>query len=121
MAKKRKPEKSSKNKTGLPDKLKSGIENLSGISMDDVKVHYNSSEPAQLDAEAYAQGAQIHVAPGQEKHLPHEEWHIVQQSEGRVKPTQKMKKGMKVNDDKKLEEEADNMGANAMKKSGKKK
>ena len=29
------------NNTGLPDNLKSGIENLSGISMDDVKVHRN--------------------------------------------------------------------------------
>ena len=36
------------NNTGLPDKLKSGIENLSGYSMDDVKVHYNSPKPAQL-------------------------------------------------------------------------
>ncbi|MBW1298397.1 DUF4157 domain-containing protein, partial [Aquimarina litoralis] len=39
-----------KNNTGLPDTLKSGIENLSGYSMDDVKVYYNSSKPAQLQA-----------------------------------------------------------------------
>ena len=31
------------NRTGLPDNLKNGIENLSGMSMDHVKVHYNSS------------------------------------------------------------------------------
>ncbi|MEP1032663.1 DUF4157 domain-containing protein, partial [Ekhidna sp.] len=48
------------NHTGLPDNLKSGIENLSGHSMDDVKVHYNSSRPAQLHAHAFAQGNQIH-------------------------------------------------------------
>lgn len=30
------------NNTGLPDNLRSGIENPSGISMDRVKVHYNS-------------------------------------------------------------------------------
>ena len=72
------------NSTGLPDNLKSGIENLSGHSMDDVKVHYNSSQPAQLNAHAYAQGTNIHVAPGQEKHLPHEAWHVVQQAQGRV-------------------------------------
>ncbi|NBP70967.1 MAG: DUF4157 domain-containing protein, partial [Cytophagia bacterium] len=65
------------NKTGMPDNLKSGIENLSGIDLSDVKVHYNSSQPAQLNAHAYAQGNQIHVAPGQEKHLPHEAWHVV--------------------------------------------
>ncbi|MGV3613336.1 MAG: eCIS core domain-containing protein, partial [Fluviicola sp.] len=56
------------NKTGLPDNLKSGVENLSGHSLDDVKVHYNSSQPASLQAHAYAQGTDIHVAPGQEKH-----------------------------------------------------
>ncbi|MHB1099036.1 MAG: DUF4157 domain-containing protein, partial [Burkholderiales bacterium] len=37
------------NQTGLPDNLKSGIENLSGMSMDSVRVHYNSSQPAQLN------------------------------------------------------------------------
>ena len=73
------------NQTGLPDHLKTGIENLSGQSMDDVKVHYNSEKPAQLQAHAYAQGTDIHIGPGQEKHLPHEAWHVVQQKEGRVK------------------------------------
>lgn len=72
------------NNTGLPDNLKSGVENLSGFSMDDVKVHYNSSQPAQLNALAYAQGTNIHIAPGQERHLPHEAWHVAQQKQGRV-------------------------------------
>lgn len=35
------------NKTGLPNDLKIGIENLSGYSMGDVRVHYNSDKPAQ--------------------------------------------------------------------------
>jgi hypothetical protein len=61
------------------------------MSMDNVKVHYKSSKPAQLNAHAYAQGADIHLAPGQEKHLPHEAWHVVQQAQGRVKPTMQMK------------------------------
>src|SRR3954471_15784016 len=30
------------NTTGLPDQLKSGVETLSRLSMDDVRVHYNS-------------------------------------------------------------------------------
>ena len=75
------------NNTGLPDNLKQGIENLSGMSMDNVKVHYNLSKPAQLNALAYAQGTDIHLGAGQEKHLPHEAWHVVQQAQGRVKPT----------------------------------
>jgi len=79
-----------------------------------VNVHYNSARPAQLNALAYAQGTDIHVAPGQEKHLPHEAWHVVQQKQGRVRPTLQMKGNIPVNDDKSLEKEADTMGAQAM-------
>ncbi|WP_299259843.1 DUF4157 domain-containing protein [uncultured Aquimarina sp.] len=103
-----------KNSTGLPDNLKSGIENLSGYSMDDVKVHYNSSKPAQLQAHAYAQGTDIHLASGQEKHLPHEAWHVVQQKQGRVMPTMQFKGKVNVNDDAGLEREADVMGEKAI-------
>jgi hypothetical protein len=104
------------NKTGLPDNLKAGIESLSGLSLDHVKVHYNSAQPAQLNALAYAQGSDIHIAPGQEQHLPHEAWHIVQQAQGRVKPTMQMNDGVSVNDDAGLEREADVMGARAIQK-----
>ncbi len=101
------------NSTGLPDNLKSGIENLSDHSMDDVKVHYNSDKPSQLQAHAYAQGTDIHLATGQEKHLPHEAWHVVQQKQGRVKPTTQFKGVTPVNSDPHLEREADEMGAKA--------
>jgi Domain of unknown function (DUF4157) len=102
------------NSTGLPDDLRYGVEALSGISLDAVNVHYNSSRPALLNALAYTQGRDIHVAPGQERHLPHEAWHAVQQAQGRVRPTMQMKGGAPVNDDKGLEHEADVMGATAM-------
>jgi len=102
------------NNTGLPDQLKSGIESLSGLSMDHVRVHYNSSQPAQLNALAYAQGSDIHLAPGQERHLPHEAWHVVQQAQGRVRPTMQKKEGMPVNDDRCLEVEAEVMGTRAL-------
>ena len=101
------------NDTGMPNQLKSGIESLSGISMDGVKVHYNSDKPAQLNALAYAQGNDIHLGSGQEQHLPHEAWHVVQQAQGRVKPTVETASGTKVNDDASLENEADVMGAKA--------
>jgi len=106
------------NRTGLPENLKAGIESLAGISMDHVKVHYNSSRPAQLNALAYTQGSHIHVAPGQEQHLPHEAWHIVQQASGRVRPTMQLKDGVPVNDDEGLEREADVMGAKALTHAG---
>ncbi len=102
------------NNTGLPDNLKTGIENLSGYSMNDVKVHYNSDKPAQLQAHAYAQGSDIHLGPGQEKHLPHEAWHVVQQKQGRVNTTLQMKHKININDDVGLEREADIMGAKAL-------
>ncbi|MEP5340728.1 MAG: DUF4157 domain-containing protein [Algibacter sp.] len=102
------------NKTGLPDNLKTGIESLSGYSMGDVKVHYNSDKPAQLQAHAYAQSTDIHIASGQEKHLPHEAWHVVQQKQGMVKPTMQMKGKVNVNDDVGLEKEADVMGTKSL-------
>jgi hypothetical protein len=98
------------NDSDLPGGLKSRVESLSGMSLDDVKVHYNSSRPAQLDALAYAQGRDIHIAPGQERHLPHEAWHVIQQAQGRVKPTTQLKGAVPVNDDAGLEREADEMG-----------
>jgi hypothetical protein len=103
---------SPKNATSLPGSLQAGIKRLSGLSLNDVQVHYNSFQPARVNALAYTQGKAIHVGPGQERYLAHEAWHVVQQMQGRVKPTLQAK-GMKVNDDEKLEHEADVMGAKA--------
>jgi hypothetical protein len=100
--------------TGLPPRVKAGVERLSGIAMDDVRVHRNSSEPAKLAALAYTVGSDIHLGPGQEQHLAHEAWHVVQQKQGRVKPTVQMMGGVPVNDDAGLEREADRMGAEAL-------
>ena len=101
------------NRTGLPDNLKQGIEQLSGMSMDEVKVHYNSDKPKEVGALAYTEGTDIHVGAGQEKHLSHEAWHVVQQMQGRVIPTKQMKK-IAINDDPKLEAEANEMGKKAL-------
>ncbi|WP_457355387.1 eCIS core domain-containing protein [Roseateles sp. P5_D6] len=107
------PAQRQENRTGMPDGLKAGIESLSGMDMSDVRVHHNSSQPAQLSALAYAQGNDIHLGPGQEQHLPHEAWHVVQQRQGRVQATMQMA-GVRVNDDVGLEREADLMGGRAM-------
>lgn len=103
---------SSKNETGMPDSLKSGLENLSGKDLSGVRVHHNSSKPDAIQAHAYTQGKEIHLAPGQEKHLPHEGWHVVQQMQGRVQPTIQQKSAL-INDDSSLEHEADVMGQRA--------
>jgi hypothetical protein len=101
------------NTTGLPDGLKAGVEHLSGLALDDVRVHYNSDAPARVGALAYTQGTDIHVAPRQERHLAHEVWHVVQQKRGRVRPTLRQE-GLEVNEDSNLETEADVMGARAL-------
>ncbi|NEQ82818.1 MAG: DUF4157 domain-containing protein [Moorea sp. SIO2I5] len=107
-------EKKAENKTGLPDRLKEGIERMSGYDLSGVRVNYNSPKPAQLNAHAYTQGQKIEVAPGQERHLPHEAWHVVQQMQGRVRPT-KQRLGEKLNDEVGLEREADVMGEKILK------
>lgn len=107
------PRQSKENTTGLPDTLKTGVELLSGLSMDDVHVHYNSSEPSKFQALAYTQGTEIHVGPGQEQHLAHEAWHVAQQKQGRVKPMLQAK-GVAINDDQSLEQEASVMGTEAV-------
>jgi hypothetical protein len=99
-----------KSQAGLPVALKAGVEALSGLAMDDVRVHRDSTEPARLGALAYAQGSDIHLGPGQERHLPHEAWHVVQQKQGRVMATTQMK-GVAVNENPALEAEADIMGS----------
>ena len=108
------PAPSAPSRSPLPAALKAGVERLSGIAMDDVRVHRNSAEPARLGALAYAHGSDIHLGPGQEQHLPHEAWHVVQQKQGRVAPTAQLKAGVAVNDDQALEREADAMGTRAL-------
>lgn len=94
------------NLTGIPTQMKLDFERRSGLSFDDVRVHYNSDKPARLGALAYTQGNQIHVGPGQESSLPHELGHVIQQKAGRVRPTRWIG-GLPVNDQPELEREAD--------------
>lgn len=107
-----KVQQSEENSTGLPDGLKTNLESTSGMSLDHVKVHYNSSKPAELQAHAYAKLPNIYIAPGQEKYLPEEAGHLVQQMQGRVKPTKEVN-GTPVNDNASLEKEAVKEGQNA--------
>ena len=65
--------------------LESSLENASSMAPPPFQLMNES--PNESEAHAYAQGTDIHIGPGQEKHLPHEAWHVVQQKQGRVKPT----------------------------------
>lgn len=100
--------------SGLPTQLKENMEAMSGMDLSDVTVNYNSPKPKEMGALAYAQGNQIEIGPGQEKHLPHEAWHTVQQKQGRVQPNAQIQaKGLPLNNDPGLEKEADVMGEKA--------
>lgn len=67
-------------------RISQSVERLSGVSLHDVTVHYNSPKPSRLQARAYTQGTNIYLGPGQEQHLEHEAGHAAQQKQGRVKP-----------------------------------
>ena len=94
----------------LPDHLRSGVEELSGLSMDGVRVHYDSPKPTQVQALAFTKGQDIELASGQEHHIAHEAWHVVQQMQGRVPETQRLG-GFSINSDERLEHDADVMGS----------
>lgn len=96
--------------TGLPVQLKRDFEAKSGLSFDDVRVHYRSSRPGGLGALAYTQGNQVYLGPGQERHLPHELAHVVQQKQGRVGAEVRLG-GVPLNLDPTLEAEADRFSA----------
>lgn len=96
--------------SSLPNELRARLELRSGVSLAHVRVHHDSPEPARHAALAFTRGAQIHLGPGQERHLPHEAWHAVQQRQGRVPVTGQVG-GVPLNDDAGLEREADKLGA----------
>jgi len=75
------------NPTGMPDSMKNQYEAMSGLSLEDVRVHYHSDKPARLGAMACAQGSHIYLGPGQERQLGHELGHVIQQKTGSVRPT----------------------------------
>lgn len=76
-----------------------------GMSLSDVKIHENSADALKNNALAFTKGNNIFFAPGQynptskegQKLLGHELTHVVQQKQGRVKPTSKLNNGVIVN------------------------
>ncbi len=106
------------NPDGIPERLRSSLEAHSGLDLSSVKVHRNSSAPARLDALAYTRGQDIHLGPGQEKHLPHEAWHVVQQMQGRVKSADNQINNTPINQNPSLEAEADRIGTKLARQSG---
>ena len=107
-------------KAKLPDEVQTKMEGAFGTSFADVNIHKNDNSATDMGALAYTQGKDVHFAPGQynpgtqkgQELIGHELTHVEQQKAGRVQPTAQGK-GMDVNDDPKLENEADEMGKKA--------
>lgn len=94
------------NGSALPDNIKNEYEEKTGLSMEDVSVHYNSLEPKKFNASAYTYGTDIYISPGKESSLNHELVHVIQQKQGIVYPTT-TEAGFPLNDSPTLEENAE--------------
>jgi hypothetical protein len=107
-------------RSAMPEPVRAKMEKSFGTDFSDVSIHTESAQAKNLKALAYAQGSQIHFAPGQynpdsasgQALLGHELTHVVQQRVGRV-PTPKQSKGLPINANPALEQEADRLGAKA--------
>ncbi len=107
----------------LPTDLQSNMEGAFGHDFSGVTIQRESAEATGLNARAFTQGEAIHFAPGEfnpdteggKNLIGHEFTHVVQQRNGVVTPTSVMGKGLYLNDDKRLEREADNLGQKAVK------
>lgn len=105
--------------SSLPADVQAKMEQAFSVDFSAVRIH-EGPEAKSVGARAYAQGTDIHFAPGRydphspagQKLLGHELTHIVQQAQGRGRATTRIH-GRPVNDDPMLEQEADDMGARA--------
>jgi hypothetical protein len=103
----------------MPAAVQAKMERSFGADFSAVRIH-QGPEAQSIGALAYTQGSSIHFAPGQyepgsqrgQELLGHELAHVVQQAQGRVSATTQAK-GACINDDARLEQEADEMGARA--------
>lgn len=106
-----------KKNDALPEDVQMKMESSMGHDFSGVNFETNSSKATDLGALAYAQGEEVHFAPGQfnpgstagQELIGHELAHVVQQREGRVQANAQAK-GVGVNNDSGLESEADRVG-----------
>ncbi|WP_329311151.1 eCIS core domain-containing protein [Streptomyces sp. NBC_01262] len=100
----------------VPEGIRSSMEQTLGRDLSSVRVHEDERALA-MNALAFTQGNHIHFAPGRyqpwnrqgQDALRHELVHVDQQAEGRVPATGRLR-GARLNDDPRLEREADDRG-----------
>ena len=104
----------------LPGDVQAKMEGAFEQDFSSVKV-FEGPQASQIGALAYAQGEELHFAPGQlnpgtgpgQQLLGHELAHVVQQRAGRVGAPTGTANGVAINSDPSLEREADSAGARA--------
>ncbi|MEI7025313.1 eCIS core domain-containing protein [Paenibacillus sp. y28] len=114
-----KPVQRKTNTNGMSPEVQGKMEKAFNSDFSGVKIH-EGSDASEIGALAYTQGSDIHFAPGRyqpntqsgQELLGHELAHVVQQRQGRVRPTTQAK-GIPINDDAALEKEADQLGSKA--------
>ncbi|MCY1069787.1 DUF4157 domain-containing protein [Nannocystis sp. RBIL2] len=100
--------------------LREALERALGADFSAVQIHVGSPRATEFGALAFTQGHDIHVAPGRwtphtasgRRLLGHELGHVMQQREGRVR-CNSSRLGFGLNDEPRLEREADAMGERA--------
>jgi hypothetical protein len=100
----------------LPEALRRRLERLLGADLSAVRIHREPAAKA-LGVLAYTRSTDIYFAPDQydlgtqrgRELLGHELMHVVQQAQGRVRPTG-LRGGLEINDARDLEREADAFG-----------
>ena len=112
-----------KRNKNLPKALQFNLENSLGQDFSNVTIQKNSQAATEINAQAFAHGNSVHFAPGQfnsnseegKNLIGHEFTHIAQQRSGIVSPRKVLGKGLSINDDISLENEADIFGKKAVK------
>ncbi|MCU0350633.1 MAG: DUF4157 domain-containing protein [Flavobacterium sp.] len=101
----------------MPEEVQAKMENSFGEDFSNVAIHDNSTKADDMGAKAFAQGKDVHFAPGEfqpnskegQELIGHELTHVVQQKEGKVHGGEVHGKDM-VNQNPALEKEADDAG-----------
>ena len=105
---------------GLPEAVRAKMEHAFASDFSEVRIDPSSPKAAEIGAWAYAQGETVHFAPGKfqprsqagQRLIAHELAHVVQQRQGRVRPTARLG-GLPVNAEARLEQEADRLATRA--------
>ncbi len=111
----------------LPAAVQAKMEGAMGADFSNIQISKDSERAQGFGARAYAQGNEVHFAPGQydpvstvgQELIGHELAHVMQQRSGRVMPTEEQG-GLPINRDHTLEAEADQLGQHAAQYKGSK-